>query len=76
MTTARPLDRFPLVRAHLVEGAREALSAVYSNNMRLEPLERGGNVDVTVNSCQLQQTGLNYTGYGRGVRVNFAAANS
>lgn len=71
---ARPLDQFPLVRAHHVEGAREALSAVYSNNMRLEPLARNGIVDITINSCQLQQTGLNYTGYGSGVRVNFCGS--
>lgn len=72
--TDRPLDRFPLIRARHVEGAREALSAVYSNDMRLEPLERNGVVDVTVNSCQLRQTGLNYTGYGAGVRVNFCGS--
>jgi hypothetical protein len=71
---ARPLDRFPLIRAHHVEGAREALSGVYSNDMALEPLERGGTIDITINSCQLSQTGLNYTGYGAGVRVNFCGS--
>ena len=74
LNVPRPLDRFPLIRAHHTEGAREALSRVYSNNLRLEPLERAGVVDITVNSCQLQQTGLNYTGYGAGVRVDFCGS--
>ncbi len=74
MTTAQPLSRFPLIHAHHIEGARQALSAVYSNNMSLAPLARGGVIDITVNSCQLSQTGLNYTGYGAGVRVNFCGS--
>ena len=71
VNTARPLDRFPLIRARHVERAREALSKVYSNDMKFEPLERGSVVDITVNNCQLTQTGLNYTGYGAGVRAHF-----
>jgi AraC-binding-like domain len=71
MIVARPLDRFPLIRAHHTEDAREALSKIYSNDMRFEPLERGGVIDITVNNCQLTQTGLNYTGYGAGVRAHF-----
>lgn len=71
---ARPLDRFPLIRAPHAEGAREALSKMYSNSMKLEPLERTGVVDITVNSCQLLQTGLNYTGYGAGVKVVFSGS--
>ncbi len=39
--------------------------------MKFEPLERGGVVDITVNNCQLSQTGLNYVGYGAGVRAHF-----
>ena len=71
MKTARPLDRFPLIRARHAEGAREALSKIYSNDMKFEPLERGSVVDMTVNNCQLSQTGLNYVGYGAGVRAHF-----
>lgn len=71
---ARPLDCFPLIRARDVDGAREALSKVYSNDMKLEPLERNSVVDVTVNSCRLTHIGLNYSGYGAGVRVNFSAS--
>ena len=70
MTVPQPLDRFPLIRAHHTEGARQALSEIYSNSMSLEPLEQGGVVDITVNSCQLSQTGLNYTGYGAGAVVS------
>lgn len=72
--TAQPLSRFPLVRASHIEGARQALSAVYSNDMMLEPLKRSGIVDITLNSCQLSQTGLNYTAYGAGVRVDFSGS--
>ena len=71
MSTARPLDRYPLIRARRVERAREALSKVYSNDMKFEPLERRRAVDITVNNCQLTQTGLNYTGYGAAVRAHF-----
>lgn len=74
MMVARPLDRFPLVRASHVEGAREAFSEVYSNNLTVEPLQKSGVIDITVNSCQLSQTGMNYTGYGAGVRVNFSGS--
>ena len=61
MNGARPLERFPLVRARDVEGAREAFAQVYSNTMTLQPLGRGGTIDVAVNNCQLSQIGLNYT---------------
>ena len=74
MTPARPLDRFPLIRARHIEGARAALSEVYSNKMCFEPLERSGSIDIRVNNCQLTQTGLNYTGYSAGVRVSFSGS--
>ena len=74
MNAPRPLDRFPLIRADHTEGARQALSEVYSNSLKMEPLDRGDVVDITVNSCQLSQTGLNYTGYGAGVHVCFSGS--
>lgn len=74
MTVAKPLDRFSLVRAHHIDSAQEALSKVYSNRMKLELLERNGIADITVNSCELLQTGLNYTGYGAGVSVKFSGS--
>ena len=74
MNLAHPLDLFPLIRARDTEGARQALSTVYSGNMNFVPLARSGSVDITVNSCELSQTGLNYTGYGAGVRVRFSGS--
>lgn len=74
MTLRRPLDRFPLIRAQSTEGARQALSKVYSSDMKFEPLERNGCIDITVNSCQLSRTGLNYTGYGAGAHVRFCGS--
>ena len=74
MHAARPLDCFPLVRARRVESAREALSRVYANNMTVDPLDRGGVIDVVVNSCQLPQIGLHYSRYGGGARIHFFAS--
>ena len=74
MNLARPLDRFPLVRARHIEGAREALCAIYSNDMVLEPTERGSVVEAVINNCQLSQIGLNYSGYGGGVHVEFTGS--
>lgn len=74
MSAARPLDRYPLIRAHDVEGAREAFGLVYSNTMTVQPLGRGSKVDVVINNCQLSQIGLNYSGYGADVRVHFSGS--
>jgi len=74
MQAARPLDCFPLVRARRVESAREAFSRVYANNMTIDPLNHGGTIDVVINSCQLSQIGLHYSGYGGGVRMHFSAS--
>jgi hypothetical protein len=74
MNTTRPLERFPLVRARDVEGAREAFAQVYSNTMTLQPLGRSGKIDLAINNCQLSQVGLNYTGYDAGVRAHFSGS--
>ena len=74
MNATRPLDRFPLVRARDVEGAREAFAQVYANTMTLQPLGRGDLIDVAINNCPLTQIGLNYSRYRGDVRVHFSGS--
>jgi AraC-like DNA-binding protein len=61
--TARPLDRFPLVRTQNVEEMRAALARVYAKpTWHIDAKTK--KVDVTLNYHQLKHVGLGYTKYG------------
>lgn len=70
----RPLDRFPLVRTQDTEELCAALSRIYA-----EPklsLDRGARrIDVAINHLQLNDIGVGYTKYGKGMAAAYPENN-
>lgn len=74
LNSSRPLDIFPFIRSRKIEEAREAYANIYGKPTITSA--RGVKLlDVSINACQLQDTGLYYGAYGAAVHLEFPESN-
>ena len=73
MTSARPLDNFPLIRARKVEELQEAFARVYAKPV-VVPARHGDGLNAVFNNCRLRHTELSYVAFGGPVAFDFPGA--
>lgn len=74
MTSARPLDNFPVIRTRSIEDVRNALARVYARPT-LNFAHASQAINASINECRLQHIRLGYGAFGAAVCFDFPPAD-
>lgn len=70
MGSARPLDRFPLIRTFDLDETREALGRLYAHP-RLELIGRDRRIEIAINRYRVRHTELSFGSYAADIQMEF-----